>query len=91
MHTQITISTNNQELLKDLSLYELEALANSTLIPKTQIQLQELLSKNTEATLSTEETHLLDHLLAQIDYLNIFKTRAKYTLKYLQQNQASID
>lgn len=86
MHIQITISTNDQELLKNLSLDELEALANSTLISKTKIQLQELLSKNTEAILSTEETHLLDHLLAHIDYLNILKTRAKYTLNYLQQN-----
>jgi len=76
----------DQELLKNLSIDELEALANSTLIPKSQNQLQELLSKNTEATLSTEETHLLDHLLAQIDYLNILKTRAKYTFKHLQKN-----
>jgi hypothetical protein len=86
MNTQITASTADQELLKDLSIDELDALAESILIPKAQSQLQELLSKNTEATLSTEETHLLDHLLAQIDYLNILKTRAKYTLKYLQQN-----
>ena len=86
MNTQITAPTADQELLKDLSIDELEALANSTLIPKSQNQLQELLSKNAEVTLSTEETHLLDHLLAQIDYLNILKTRAKYTLKNLQQN-----
>jgi hypothetical protein len=86
MHTQITAPIADQELLKDLSIDELDALAESILIPKAQSQLQELLSKNTEATLSTEETHLLDHLLAQIDYLNILKTRAKYTLKYLQQN-----
>jgi hypothetical protein len=86
MNTQITAPTADQELLKDLSIDELEALANSTLISKTQIQLQELLSKNTEAILSSEETHLLDHFLAQIDYLNILKTRAKYTLNYLQQN-----
>jgi hypothetical protein len=86
MHTQITAPTADQELLKDLSIDELDALAESVLIPKAQSQLQELLSKNTEATLSTEETHLLDHLLTQIDYLNVLKTRAKYTLKYLQQN-----
>ena len=86
MNTQITVPTADQELLKDLSIDELDALAESLLIPKAQSQLQELLSKNTEATLSTEETHLLDHLLAQIDYLNILKTRAKYTLKNLQQN-----
>jgi hypothetical protein len=86
MNTQITALTEDQELLKNLSLDELDALAESILIPKAQSQLQELLSKNSEATLSTEETHLLDHLLAQIDYLNILKTRAKYTLKHLQQN-----
>ena len=72
MHTQITASTEAQELLKNLSIDELDALAESILIPKAQSQLQELLSKNTEATLSTEETHLLDHLLAEIDYLNIY-------------------
>jgi hypothetical protein len=86
MHRQVTTPTGDQELLKNLSLDELEALANSTLIPKAQSQLQELLSKNAEAHLSTEETVILDHLLAQIDYLNILKTRAKYTLKHLQQN-----
>jgi hypothetical protein len=84
MNIQIKTPTADQELLKDLSIDELDVLAESILIPKAQSQLQELLSKNTEATLSTEETNLLDHLLAQIDYLNILKTRAKYTLKYLQ-------
>ena len=86
MNTQITAQTADQELLKDLSIDELDALAESVLIPKTQSQLQELLSKNAEATLSTEETRILDHLLAQIDYLNILKTRAKYTLKRLQRS-----
>ena len=86
MNTQITAQTADQELLKDLSIDELDALAESVLIPKTQSQLQELLAKNAEATLLTEETHLLDHLLAQIDYLNILKTRAKYTLKRLQRS-----
>ena len=62
MNTQITAQTADQELLKDLSIDELDALAESVLIPKTQSQLQELLSKNTEATLSTEETSVLDHL-----------------------------
>jgi hypothetical protein len=62
MNTQITAPTADQELLKDLSIDELEALVESVLIPKAQSQLQELLSKNTEATLSTEETSVLDHL-----------------------------
>ena len=39
MHTQVTAPTDDQELLKNLSLDELEALANSTLIPTTQSQL----------------------------------------------------
>ena len=84
MNTKMTAQTADQELLKDLSIDELDALTESVLIPKAQSQLQKLLSKNAEATLSTEETSLLDHLLAQIDYLNILKTRAKYTFKHLQ-------
>ena len=51
MNTQITAPTENQELLKDLSIDELDALAESVLIPKAQSQLQELLSTNIEATL----------------------------------------
>lgn len=86
MNTQIAIPLEDQELLNNLSIEELEALANSILVPTTQSQLQNLLSKNTENELSSEETLILDQLLAQIDYLNLIKTRAKYTLNYLEKN-----
>lgn len=86
MNTQIAIPLEDQELLNNLSIEELEALANSILVPTTQSQLQDLLSKNTENELSSEETLILDQLLAQIDYLNLIKTRAKYTLNYLEKN-----
>ncbi|GBF81461.1 hypothetical protein [Aphanothece sacrum] len=70
----------DNERLTDLSIEELEALANSSLVPKTQAKLNELLAKNINDQLSTKEQITLDNLLQQIDYLNILKTRAKYTL-----------
>ena len=74
----------NDERLINLSIEELEALANSSLVPKTQTQLNELLQKNANNQLSDEEQITLDKLLNQIDNLNILKTRAKYTLSCLQ-------
>lgn len=70
----------DQELLNNLSIDELEALADSILVSTTQNQLKDLLAKNAEAELSPEETIILDRLLTQIDNLNIVKTRARYTL-----------
>jgi hypothetical protein len=72
--------TADPDLLTDLSQAELEALAESTLAPATQTRLDELLTRQTENQLSSEETVELDHLLEQIDQLNILKTRARYTL-----------
>lgn len=77
----------DNERLNNLSIEELEALANSSLIPKTQTQLSELLDKNFNNQLSNEEQIILDKLLNQIDQLNILKTRAKYTLSCLQKVQ----
>ena len=51
------------------------------LAPTAQTQLSELLARNAENQLCTEEIAVLDRLLAQIDQLNILKTRAKYTLR----------
>jgi hypothetical protein len=87
MTVPIITPIEDQELLKYLSIDELEALANSILVPTKQEQLQELLTKNSESKLSPEETAILDQLLTQIDYLNLIKTRARYTLKYLQNNR----
>ncbi|MEO1377155.1 MAG: hypothetical protein AAFW70_23275, partial [Cyanobacteria bacterium J06635_10] len=60
---------------------ELKALSESTLSPKTQVELNDLLTRNNDKTLSVEEKVHLNNLLAQVDQLNILKTRARYTLK----------
>ncbi len=79
-YQQLANLSIDPELLIGLSVDELQALAESSLFPTTQIQLQELLNKNYENHLSNEESDILDKLLAQVDQLNILKTRARYTL-----------
>jgi hypothetical protein len=86
-YQQLTNLSLDSELLIGLSIDELQALAESSLFPKTQMQLQELLIKNSENQLSKVETETLDKLLAQVDQLNIIKTRARYTLNILQNQQ----
>ena len=86
-YQQLTNLSLDSELLIGLSIDELQALAESSLFPKTQMQLQELLIKNSENQLSTLEAETLDKLLAQVDQLNIIKTRARYTLNILQNQQ----
>jgi hypothetical protein len=73
------------ELLTNLSIDELQALAESILAPKEQEELERLLVKNKETQLSADENDLLDKMLAKIDRLNIIKTRARYTLNQLEQ------
>ncbi|WP_066423516.1 hypothetical protein [Anabaena sp. 4-3] len=81
-YQQLTNSSlEDDEILTGLSLDELQALAESMLSPKAQIELNDLLERNAENVLSAEEKATLDCLLAQIDQLNILKNRAKYTLK----------
>ncbi|HIK06802.1 MAG TPA: hypothetical protein IGS40_19265 [Trichormus sp. M33_DOE_039] len=77
-------SLADAEILTGLSLEELTALAESTLSPQTQAQLDELLAKSDENQLSDDEAIILDRLLAQVDQLNIIKTRARYTLNRLK-------
>ena len=69
------------ELLVNLSLEELEALANSALTIDDQQYLDSLLAKNKDSRLSGEESENLDKLLARVDQLNLLKARAQYTLK----------
>lgn len=75
-------ASETNELLLNLSLDELEALANSALAPGDQHYLDTLLIKNKESQLSDEESSNLDKLLARVDHLNLLKARAHYTLKY---------
>jgi len=86
-YQQLTNLSLDSELLIGLSIDELQALAESSLFPKTQMQLQELLIKNSQNQLSKVEAETLDKLLAQVDQLNIIKTRARYTLNILQNQQ----
>ena len=72
------------ECLTDLSQAELKALAESMLAPAAQARLNELLAWNTENQLCADEVAELDRLIAQVDQLNILKTRARHTLNYLE-------
>lgn len=75
---------SDTELLTNLSIDELQALAESMLAPKEQEELERFLVKNKETQLSADENDLLDKMLAKIDRLNIIKTRARYTLNHLE-------
>lgn len=68
------------DLLIGLSQPELHALAFCQLATEQQTRLDELLERNSNHTLSPEEIAELDKLLEDIDYLNVLKTRARYTL-----------
>lgn len=85
-HRLVSSGQEDPELLTDLSEQELQALAESQLGPARQSRLDELLARHREASLSEEEIAELDHLLAQVDYLNTLKARARFTL---QQKQSS--
>lgn len=71
---------NGSEVLVGLSEDELEALADSLLVPSAQTRLDELLDRNTAGLLDSKELMELDRLLARVDQLTILKTRAQYTL-----------
>jgi hypothetical protein len=78
------------ELLVGLSLEELQALAEGMLVPVAQSQLTDLLSRNAEHQLSTDENDTLERLLSQIDQLNILKARARYTLQQMDRASAVV-
>lgn len=73
-------AVTDEELLAELSLEELQALASSRLASVEQTQLDELLAQNAEEQLSVEAMATLDRLLSQMDTLNLLRTSARYTL-----------
>lgn len=82
-HRRANVSASDEDLLTELSLEELQALADSHLASVEQVQLGELLIQNAEGQLPPESATKIDLLLTQVDNLNILKTRARYTLKQL--------
>lgn len=74
---------NDSELLTDLSVEELEALADNLLAPAAQAQLDGLRVRRREGAISADEELELDRLLCKIDQLTILRTRARYTLDRL--------
>ncbi len=82
-HRLANASAADEDLLTELSLEELQALADSQLASAEQFQLGKLLTQNAEVQLPPELTTKIDLLLTQVDNLNILKTRARYTLKQL--------
>lgn len=63
----------------------LTALADMALAPKSQSRLNDLLAKNVDGEISSEETKELDLLLAQVDELNLVKARAAAKLHQINQ------
>jgi hypothetical protein len=72
--------STESELLVGLTQEELEALADSMLVPSAQSRMDDLLARNVVAQLGFDEQQELDRLLARVDQLTILKTRARYTL-----------
>lgn len=77
-------SALDADLLTGLSQAELHALAFCQLAPEQQARLDDLLKRNSDHALSPQEIAELDKLLEDIDYLNVLKTRARYTLAQQQ-------
>jgi uncharacterized protein YegL len=87
-YQQLTSQDDDPELLTDLNLGELLALAESSLSAKSQSQLDDLLIRNAEGQLSEGELEQLDQLLVRVDHLNILKARSRFTLRHLGYSEA---
>ncbi len=74
----------DEECLIGLSVDELKALAICKLAVAEQTRLDDLVARNAESLLRADEVTELDDLLAKADQLTILKTRARYTLKCLE-------
>ena len=79
-----SLTTSDSEYLNGLSIDELQALAEMHLEIASQSRLDELLVKNSESQLSSDEIAELDRLIVQVDQLTVLKTRARYTLSCLK-------
>ena len=75
----------DEECLVGLSVDELNALASCKLAVTDQARLDDLVARNAQSLLCANEIAELDDLLAKADHLTILKTRARYTLKCLDE------
>jgi hypothetical protein len=66
--------------LSNMSLQELQVLAEAVVAPDRQQQLKALLDKNRRGELSPEEEETLDQLLTEVDQVGLLKARARYTI-----------
>ena len=89
-HRLTNAASEDPDLLVGLSQLELHALAQSALAPADQSRLADLLARQAESELSSDESTQLDVLLEQVDQLNILKTRARYTLTRQQQPPTAV-
>ncbi len=74
--------SHETEILQNVGVLGLRALAAAVLAPKTQSRLDELLSRNSEADLSELEVSELHAIKIQIEELNHLTERAKDTLRH---------
>jgi hypothetical protein len=77
------------DVLMNLSKPELQALAEGMLSSPHQQRLSELLQRNRVGSLNHAEEAEMDHLLEHVDYMNILKARALYTLQKLTEKQGA--
>jgi len=86
-YSQLSQSSKlDEDCLVGLSIDELNALASCTLAVVEQTCLDDLITRNTESLLCADEVAQLDDLLAKADHLTLLKTRARYTLKCLEED-----
>jgi hypothetical protein len=71
------------ELLIGLRPVELQALSECRLTVMEQARLSELLDRNSDGALSSEESIELERLVEYTDQLTLLKTRARHTLRQL--------
>ena len=74
--------SNDTNILPNVSISGLKALADARLAPSAQSQLNDLLARNSAGTLSVQESKQLDSLIEQIDELNLLTARADFTLRH---------
>jgi hypothetical protein len=80
-YEQLVRSASDPLLLRDVTLEQLEALAEGKLSTASQAELSSLIQKEKAGGATPEEIAMLDKLMKQLDQLDMLKARAIYTLQ----------